>query len=195
LGAFVDRTGQIFGRLTVLERHPENSKSKQAQWVCLCTCGNKIITRNGNLQSKNTRSCGCLHKESVKGLTHNLHRNNVNPMAAFNKVMSSYKVHARRRGLEFSLTRERFYNLIIRNCHFCGAPPSNTSVADSGNVFKYNGVDRGDSKKGYIIGNCAPCCRTCNWMKKDTSVYDFIVQVRKIAKHTRRFRCPTELAI
>lgn len=64
MGIFIDRVGQTFGRLTVLER-VGNNKHKKAVWLCLCNCGTSCIVVSGDLQTGNTRSCGCLHIESV----------------------------------------------------------------------------------------------------------------------------------
>ena len=55
-------TGQRFGRLVVLER-AENGNHNQTRWKCLCDCGNTTIVLGGNLQSGNTKSCGCLGSE------------------------------------------------------------------------------------------------------------------------------------
>lgn len=55
---FIDRTGQRFGRLTVLE-YVGNRK-----WLCKCDCGNEKVIFAGSLTSGVTRSCGCLYRES-----------------------------------------------------------------------------------------------------------------------------------
>ena len=71
----VDLTGETFGRLTVLHRSTDKflpDGTKRAMWTCLCTCGNTIDVYTGDLRTGNTRSCGCLHKDSTSG------RNNVN---------------------------------------------------------------------------------------------------------------------
>lgn len=55
--------GQNFGRLTVIERAP-NDKSLHAQWLCKCSCGNEKIVGARHLKSGDTTSCGCFAKES-----------------------------------------------------------------------------------------------------------------------------------
>lgn len=74
MGAFVDLTGQRFGRLTVLER--DYSDTKNVTWICQCDCGNKVRVRSGNLCSGNTQSCGCLFLDKVTkhGGTLNKHK-------------------------------------------------------------------------------------------------------------------------
>lgn len=61
----VNMTGQIFGRLTVLQR-AENDKQGNAQWLCQCSCGNKKVVRGRALRTRKTLSCGCLLSESSK---------------------------------------------------------------------------------------------------------------------------------
>ena len=62
--AFKDLTGMRFGRLTV-QRRAENNKWGQAQWICLCDCGNEAKVDAGNLTKGKTQSCGCLWKEKA----------------------------------------------------------------------------------------------------------------------------------
>ena len=68
-----DLIGQKFGRLTVVER-VANNKRGNARWLCKCVCGNETIVVTSDLNSGHTRSCGCLHLETVKvnGKTHGL---------------------------------------------------------------------------------------------------------------------------
>lgn len=66
MGKIIDRTGQKFGKLTVIKLAPHiKSKSSGVVWECLCECGNITFQSGGHLQSGHTRSCGCLISESV----------------------------------------------------------------------------------------------------------------------------------
>lgn len=58
----INRTGQRFGRLTVIER-AENSSSGRVQWLCRCECGSTTVVLGSNLKSGKQKSCGCLHRE------------------------------------------------------------------------------------------------------------------------------------
>lgn len=60
-----DMTGLRFGKLVVLQRHPENTKEGKARWLCQCDCGNQHIVSGGQLRSGRCRSCGCIHKEAM----------------------------------------------------------------------------------------------------------------------------------
>lgn len=59
----LDLKGQRFGKLVVLEK-AENQHGRTA-WLCQCDCGNKKIIITPSLRSGNTKSCGCLHKETA----------------------------------------------------------------------------------------------------------------------------------
>ena len=66
---YIDLTGQVFGRLTVLE--DVGRKNNQVLWKCLCDCGNTIEIRAGHLRSGNTQSCGCYKQEQSGEKNHN----------------------------------------------------------------------------------------------------------------------------
>lgn len=70
MSTIINLCGQVFGRLTVIRRvYPKGLpawKDKQAQWQCLCKCGNKIITAGRYLRDGDTKSCGCREKELLR---------------------------------------------------------------------------------------------------------------------------------
>ena len=59
----IDVTNQVFARLTIINRAP--NRYSYVEWHCRCKCGNAITVRGSHLLSGNTRSCGCLQKDSV----------------------------------------------------------------------------------------------------------------------------------
>lgn len=63
MGAFIDLTGQKYGRLTVIER-VENINGRVA-WKCKCDCGNEINVIAKSLRNGNTKSCGCLKQGTL----------------------------------------------------------------------------------------------------------------------------------
>lgn len=73
-----DLTGQEFGRLKVLEYVGSKviGKSSYGFWKCKCTCGNEVEVSTQSLKSGNTKSCGCLIKDSLKSRgTHGVYYN------------------------------------------------------------------------------------------------------------------------
>ena len=64
--AFIDLTGQKFGRLTVIRRAPDLRKGFP-RWECLCECGNTSFPWSSDLKSGGDKSCGCVVPEDLTG--------------------------------------------------------------------------------------------------------------------------------
>lgn len=62
----INRVGQKFGKLTVIERMPDGPNSKEI-CRCLCDCGNELITLGASLQQGKTKSCGCYTRLELVG--------------------------------------------------------------------------------------------------------------------------------
>lgn len=62
MGKFIDLTGKVIGRLTVLKEVGRNN-NKKIVWNCICECGTLTKVVAGSLRSGKTKSCGCLIKE------------------------------------------------------------------------------------------------------------------------------------
>jgi len=57
-----DRSEQRYGRLTTVDI--AYTINNRLYWNCICDCGNTVIVKGDNLESGNTRSCGCFHYEN-----------------------------------------------------------------------------------------------------------------------------------
>lgn len=66
MGAVIDLTGQVFGRLTVLHRAQGVKKKGRAAWECRCECGNTKVVIGKDLRNGKTKSCGCLRGEQFR---------------------------------------------------------------------------------------------------------------------------------
>jgi hypothetical protein len=64
MGRLVNRVGQVFGRLRVIER-AGTDQNKKVVWLCACECGKELSVPSGSLVTGNTTSCGCYLKERV----------------------------------------------------------------------------------------------------------------------------------
>lgn len=62
---FIDLTGKVFNRLTVVKR-VENNKQGRAMWLCRCECGKTSVVTTSSLLNGKTKSCGCYCKEMTK---------------------------------------------------------------------------------------------------------------------------------
>lgn len=59
-----------FGRLTVVKVGFHNKKRGSYHMICECDCGETVSVREDCLTTGNTKSCGCLQKESAKNNSH-----------------------------------------------------------------------------------------------------------------------------
>lgn len=53
-----------FGRLTAIEMTNKSTKEGGIFWKCQCDCGNEILVPRNHLIDNNTKSCGCLSKDT-----------------------------------------------------------------------------------------------------------------------------------
>lgn len=63
MGNFIDLTEKKYGRLTVMQRAP--NENGMTRWKCKCICGNEIIAAGNHLKAGEIRSCGCYRKEKM----------------------------------------------------------------------------------------------------------------------------------
>ena len=119
--------------------------------------------RNKLARIENSRKWVSLNKEKAKE-TRRLYRES--KIGRFKSIKNS----AKSRNIEFNLTEEDVYNIIEKDCLYCGQKKS-------------NGIDRINSNGGYTNENSIPCCSMCNYMKKDFTQEDFINQCKKISSH------------
>lgn len=70
MGKFIDITGQVFGRLTVLG-YSHKDHHRNSYWKCRCACGKELVVLKSNLTCGKTLSCGCYNREQ-NSLNHQL---------------------------------------------------------------------------------------------------------------------------
>ena len=70
---FIDETGNVYGKLTVLEKaeKPIKNKDRSLYWKCKCECGNITIVNGRDLRQGKTKSCGCGMQENQKNFGKN----------------------------------------------------------------------------------------------------------------------------
>ena len=179
----VDLTGRRFGRL-VVQGKTSGTLRGNIIWDCLCDCGNTRYVPTTSLNSGNTTSCGCLTRE-------NQYSSVALPtgQAAFNRLYNQYKYNATHLGRVFELTKDEFKRITSSNCYYCGIEPRQTNKEPHFNgVYPYNGIDRVDPTKGYILENTVPCCKRCNRAKDDMTFDEFIKWLEKAYSYSRTKR-------
>ena len=79
--------------------------------------------------------------------------------------------HARLAGKTWELSFERFKELSVQPCHYCGEPT-------------VKGLDRVNNKLGYTMDNVVPCCKGCNRMKSTMTVEEWLSKMRTILERS-----------
>lgn len=182
LSTVIDLTGQKFGKLFVISRVKNNRD--MVQWNCQCDCGKKTIVSSASLKSGNTKSCGCM--SCIKKYSDE-------SMASKHALYYRYKYSAKKRDIFFELSFEQVMFLMQQNCYYCGKPPSQyKNHPDAIKGLLYNGIDRLDSKKGYVFSNAVSCCKGCNYLKWNRNKNEFIEWLKKcctkpIMQHNKIF--------
>ena len=177
-----DLTGRTFGKLIVTglgeDYIPPNGRYKVKRLMCSCSCGNTTEVRVYELLRGITSSCGCLARERASE-ANRLPKG----VASLNSLYDNYKRRARRIGIAFNLSLERFREMTQQLCHYCGKEPSGVVARKGTNgEYIYNGIDRQDNKVGYEDGNVVPCCKQCNMMKGTQTVEEFLEGVSRISR-------------
>lgn len=135
--------------------------------------------KNKETRTKQIKEYAQKHKSDAVRRTQKYIANNKDKFLAYrhsyNRTIGagylSYKSRALKTGKEFDFSSEEFSALVGLPCRYCGD--------DSTRI----GVDRVDNTLGYTKENAAPCCKMCNFMKRDYSVEQFLSHVQRIARY------------
>jgi len=179
MSKIINLIGQKFGRLMVIKRAYPNAKDRNVRWLCKCECGEEKIVTGGHLRGGSVKSCGCLKREKA---AINGRKSRLSPgLAHMRKIISDYKSRAKKRGFGYELTEKQFKEITQKDCYYCGIKPSNIAKDDKHyGDYIYNGLDRIDNNKGYIMGNIVPCCNICNQAKKDYTIQEFKDWIKRV---------------
>jgi hypothetical protein len=171
--------GKRFNKFTIIEF--SYIKQGNSHWRCRCDCGNERIIAIHSLKDNNTTSCGCAK----------IYRNDPGE-SGLKRLYSHYKIGAKHDKRIFDLTIDEFKEITSKNCIYCGAAPkiimtlrfNKDSKQKEHASYKFNGIDRVDSKKGYEKGNVVPCCKWCNMAKRERTVEEFKKHINEIYNHS-----------
>jgi hypothetical protein len=147
-------------------------------WLCQCDCGANRIVSTSHFNTGKARNCGNHEREmpNRKGFGE----------AARNTVIAKYRKRAEQLyKLPFTLSDEEAARLLTGNCFYCGAEPATVKQrkGDLFGRFVYSGIDRLDSRLGYMPGNVVSCCTPCNRAKMDRSPEEFISWAMRLVAH------------
>lgn len=169
-----------YNEWTILEFFSENGRSRCR---ARCSCGTIRETDKWTITSGKSKMCRTCSNVRLNGGPQEHRRIKGDHLAAMDKF-NDYKVKAKKRGIEFNLDFDTFKKVAKQNCYYCDEPPSNVNKIPKkewADDFVYSGLDRLDNSIGYQSDNVLPCCKYCNYMKRELTYEDFFRRVAKIS--------------
>lgn len=166
---------------TFIEEAHSNSNTGRRYVKAKCVCGKEKIICINNVRCGNSNCCGSFPCGKKIKRSRDVE-------VGYRSILYVYKKHAKERNFIFNLDYDYFKELTKGNCHYCGIEPIQvyqlknriTGKIRSGIPINYNGIDRIDSTKGYIIDNVVTCCKICNRAKSNLSLTEFKEWINKI---------------
>lgn len=182
--------GQRFCKLTVISQAPSyiwknkltGKVSHRKQWLCECDCGKTLLVQTNKLTGNHIIQCqSCSYSSRPQSQRR---------LSSIERVFNLHvRDRAKKDNIELTLNVDEFSNLITQNCYYCDESPKDYEVYKNkyakSEIIKFNGIDRIDSNKGYIVNNCVTCCWKCNSMKSNRTINEFIEHIKKIFNFQR----------
>lgn len=171
--------GDIFGRLTVLDKFEITMPKYRKKWYCHCKCGEYVWVLQDSLIGKRTFSCGCLFVD-LKKVNDTKHI----PRWFYKRMHRG----ATRRNMPVQITIEDLEEIFVNQNFKCPLTNLELRIAwgtrDDSIVKSNASVDRKDSTKGYTKDNIHIIHVDANFMKGMYSEQHFINICHLIAKNT-----------
>ncbi len=181
----VEMIGRQFNSWLVLSH--SDTVGKIAYYNCKCVelgCGETYRVDGRNVRNGGSKRCvKCGLKSTAKKQTGKRKNNKPIEEITLHYLFLNKRKDAIKRGFVWELTKEQFAKLVFGNCYYSGLPPGTTvnvlkhhalheSLVANG-FITYNGIDRLDSSKGYVMDNVVTCSEAFNKAKLNMSVEEF----------------------
>ena len=127
--------------------------------------------------------CEECHKASKRRAWKNEHPiKNMPGDVARRHLWKKYLESAKQRGIEMAITFEYATKLFQMDCHYCDDSPKTIHQRPGMTTgYVHNGIDRLHNHMGYTIENCVPCCRSCNFIKRNTAIDVWMAFLQRVA--------------
>jgi hypothetical protein len=152
-----DLIGLSFGKLSVVELHSKD-RNGHFRYICKCECGNTHTALDTHLKYGKIKSCGC---DIKSGKNHKQWTGYEGLSGTFwNQIKRGADGTKGRKKMEFSITIEYAWNLIVEQKFKCALSGMDIYLQPNYNTRPTASLDRVDSSKGYVVGNV-------QWVHKD----------------------------
>jgi hypothetical protein len=110
--------GVKYNKLTII-----SVSEKSGNYNCVCDCGKETIVNITKMKTGHTKSCGCSRSKNNRDLK--LTKEIGYGVSMFNEVLRQYKRSAKKRNIEYKLSRDQFLETITKPCNYCGRELTN----------------------------------------------------------------------
>lgn len=188
-----DLAGKRFGYVTVIRRAVEGEYpvdgSNLRRWIVKCDCGSEAVKIGYNIKDSRTVRCSKKHCKIKLPACNRLKWGQAAKNLAYSQMKGDLTTRASygagRRVWELSI--DEFVSITSKPCRYCGIKSSKEmgkfKNSDVYGFYEYNGIDRIDSSKGYILGNCVSCCKYCNYAKNNQTEDQFKTHLIEMYNH------------
>ena len=178
----LDLVGQIYGRLTVLEKAA--NVGANSGWRCRCECGTERIVSSCHLRTGHTTSCGCAQRDAAKAsfTKHGLRNTRVYRIwnAMIQRCTDEHASNYHNYGGRGITVDPRWLESVENFFEDMGNPPSPRHT-----------LDRRDNDKGYCKENCRWATSEEQHNNRRTSVYlTYNGKTQTIAQWSRELSIP-----
>lgn len=182
--AFIDLTGQVFGRWTVVSYAGKGT----SMWNVRCACGTEATVLGANLKRAGTRSCGCLRVEVSRS---NATKHGTLTRGTQTKTYSIWKAMKKRCSNPNNIDYAYYGGKGVRVCSRWAASYE-AFLEDMGECPGPDmTIDRIDGSRGYEPGNCRWADRlTQSENRSVTKIVEFGSERMSIAAFARRLGKP-----
>lgn len=171
-----NEVGNRYGRWVVLEF--SKSSSRGAFWKCRCECGKEVVVLGSSLRHGDTKSCGCLRRESISKILWKGGINNPGSLAWVNSRLSVSRVRSRKQGYKpVDMTSGELIAEFENHhgcCDICGI-----SEKECQNNLSIDHCHQTGKFRGFL-------CRACNHLLGNAK--DDIYILRRAADYLKRAR-------
>lgn len=166
MGKFIDLTGKVFNKLTVIKRVENDKKHKKVMWECNCSCGNvKIISSNRLQQRGDKISCGCEGRKTQAENAKNNFTTHGDSETDEYRMWTKAKSRAREKSLPFDISYTDIE--IPKYCPILGI---RLFKGDSREKHNSPSLDRLIPELGYVKGNINVISNRANTLKSDSTL-------------------------
>lgn len=150
------KLGQVFGKLTVIEKAGRAKSSSHTLYKCRCECGKESIVRSNNLKSGHSKTCNCswIKTGEIAGLVDSGN----NTVKIEGELVSEYNIYKAMIKRCFMKNDRDFKNYGGRGITVCsrwlGKEGYTNFLNDMGQKPKGMSIDRIEVNGNYEPGNC-----------------------------------------